>query len=93
MTGMKRLVTAMIVLAPLMTGCQSHDWLLYANPPLTGTKEGRQCAHVMLGLGPNVDLTGNEAMKQGGITKVTRVEYHLRSVNGMGKECVTAYGE
>ncbi|HTL61060.1 MAG TPA: TRL domain-containing protein [Nitrospira sp.] len=90
---MKRLMTVMVVMLPLMTSCQSYDWLLYANPPLSGTKEGRQCAHVVFGLGPNVDMSGNQAMQQGSITKVSRVEYHLTSFQGMGKECVVAHGE
>jgi hypothetical protein len=83
----------MTVLVPLIAGCQSYDWLLYANPPLSGTKQGQQCAPVVFGLGPNVDMSGNEAIQRGRITKVSRVDYHLTAVHGLGKECVTAHGE
>jgi hypothetical protein len=87
------MMMTMTVLVPLIAGCQSYDWLLYANPPLSGTKQGQECAHVVFGLGPNVDVSGNEAMQRGGITKVSRVEYHLTSAHGVGKECVIARGE
>ena len=90
---MNRLMMAMTVLVPLMAGCQSYDWLVYANPSLSGKKQGQQCAPVVFGLGPNLDLSGNEAMRQGSMTKVSRVEYHLNSFHGMGKECIIARGE
>jgi hypothetical protein len=90
---MKRLMMIMTVLMPLIAGCQSYDWLVYANPPLSGTKEGQECAHVLFGLGPNVDMSGNEAKRRGAITNVSRVEYHLTSVHGVGKECIVARGE
>lgn len=90
---MKRLTIVVILVVPLLGGCQSHTWLLYANPPVTGEREGQQCATVVFGLGPNVDLSGNEAIRLGGITKPTTVQYRMNSFHGVGKECVLARGE
>ena len=81
------------VVVPLLGGCQSHKWLLYANPPGNGEKEGEQCSTVVFGLGPNVDLTGNEAIRRGGITKPTTVEYRINTLHGIGRECVRARGD
>jgi hypothetical protein len=56
---MKRIA---IVIVPLLvlSGCQSHTWLMYANPPLSDEKQGQECSPVIFGLGPSVDLSGNE---------------------------------
>ena len=91
--AIKRSTIVVMVVVPLLGGCQSHTWLLYANPPATGAKEGEQCATVLFGLGPNVDLSGNEAIRRGGISKPTTVEYRMNSFHGMGKECVLARGD
>jgi len=90
---MKKPMLLMAILIPVLAGCQSYTWVLYANPPLAGEKQAQQCAPVVFGLGPNVDLSGNEAMRAGGITKVRTVEYQTTSFHGIGKECVRAQGE
>lgn len=92
---MKRLTMLIaVLLLPVLTGCESSTSLLYANPSLTGSKEGQQClTHDPLGLGRMVDLTGNEAMRRGGITKVRSVEYRVSKLHGWGMECVVARGE
>jgi hypothetical protein len=90
---MKRSMVLIAVVLPVLAGCQSYTWVLYANPPLDGGKHAQQCAPVVFGLGPNVDLSGNEAMRIGGITTVRTVEYQTTSFHGVGKECVTAQGE
>jgi hypothetical protein len=91
---MKRPVMLIAILLPLLAGCQSDTWLLYANPPLSGEKVGQQCATVVLGLGPTVDLSGNEAIRLGSISHVRRVEYQMTApFQGVGKECIIAKGE
>lgn len=90
---LKRLTSVVILVVPLLGGCQSHTWLLYANPPATGEKEGQQCATVVFGLGPSVDFSGNEAIRLGGITKPRTVEYRMNSFHGMGRECILARGQ
>ena len=54
---MKRMVIV-IALLLVLSGCQSHTWLLYGNPPVSDEKQGEQCSPVIFGLGPNVDLSG-----------------------------------
>jgi hypothetical protein len=47
----------------------------------------------LFGLGRKLDLTGNEAMRLGGMARVRSVEYQVSSFHGWGRECVTARGE
>jgi len=90
---MKKLMMLIAVLLPVLAGCQSYSWVLYANPPVGGATRAEQCAPVVFGMGPNVDLSGNKAMRAGGITTVRTVEYRTTSFHGVGKECVSAQGE
>ena len=91
---MKRPIILLVaMLLPIVTGCESYTWLLFANPSVSGAKQGRECFPDPLGLGRKVDLTGSEAMRLGGITKVSRIEYHVAKFHGLGKECVIAHGE
>jgi TRL (tRNA-associated locus)-like protein len=83
----------LIALLLVMPSCQSHTWLLYANPPVGDDKQGQECSPVIFALGPSVDLSGNGAMSRGGITKVKTVEYQMNSFHGLGKECIIAHGE
>ena len=89
-------ITMMLIamLLPVLAGCESHTWLVYSNPSLSDAKEGRECLSPdPLGLGRKVDLTGNEAMRVGGITKVRSIEYQVVKLHGWGRECVVAHGE
>jgi len=90
---MKRSLMLIAMLLPMLAGCQSHTWLVYANPPLSDAKQGQECLFDLLGLGRKLDLTGNEAMRAGGLATVRSVEYHVNSFHGWGMECVTARGE
>ena len=90
---MKRLMSLIALLMPLCAGCESSTWLLYENPSLSVTKQGEQCLPDPLGLGRSIDLTGNEAMRRGTITKVKSIEYRVAKFHGLGKECVVAQGE
>ena len=90
---MNKSLVLIAMLLPVLAGCQSHSWLVYANPPVNGEKQGQECLFDLFGLGRKLDLTGNEAMRLGGIAIVRSVEYHVSSFHGWGKECVTARGE
>ena len=91
---MKRPIMLIAMLLPLLLGCESSAALLYANPSLNGSKEGQQCLPAdPLGLGRTLDLSGNEAMRVGGITKVRSIEYSVNKFHGVGRECVIAHGE
>jgi hypothetical protein len=87
---MKRTMMILMLLS-LLTSCQSYNWLLYANPSLSDAKHGQECRFDLLGVG--VDLSGNKAMRVGGITKARSVEYQVSTFFGWGKECIIAQGE
>lgn len=90
---MKRLMSLIAIVLPLSAGCESYTWLLYENPSQKAEKQGEQCFPDPLGLGRSLDLTGNEAMRRGNITKVRTIEYRVSKLHGLGKECVLAHGE
>ena len=91
---MKRTMMLLATLLPVLAGCESYTWSVYSNPSLNGAREGRECLSPdPLGLGRSVDLTGNEAMRVGGITKVRSIEYQVVKFHGWGQECVVAQGE
>ena len=90
---MKRALILLSMLLPLLSSCQSYNWVIYANPSIGDAKEGQQCRPDIIGLGPHVDLTGNEAMRLGGLTKARTVEYRVANFLGWGKECIVAHGE
>ena len=90
---MKRPMMLIAMLLPLLLGCESSTWLLYANPSVSGEKKGQECFPGPLGLGRKLDLTGNEAIRLGGITKVRSIEYDVTKFHGLGRECVVAHGE
>ncbi len=91
---MKNAMILIAILLPILAGCESSTSLVYSNPSLSGAKEGQQCLSPdPLGFGRKVDLTGQEAMRLGGITKVKSVEYRVDKFHGWGRECVVARGE
>lgn len=90
---MTRFLTVFAIVAPLCAGCESYTWLLYENPSLNAAKQGEQCFPDPLGLGRRIDLTGNEVMRVGNISKVRSIEYRVAKFHGLGKECVVARGE
>jgi hypothetical protein len=90
---MKSVLLLIAIMLLFTTGCQSYTWLVYANPSIGDAKEGQQCLPDIIGLGPQVDLTGNEAMRLGGLTKARTVEYRVANFHGWGKECIVARGE
>lgn len=90
---MKGLLSVITIVVPLCAGCESSTWLLYANPSVNAVKQGEQCFPDPLGLGRTIDLTGNEAMRLGNVTRVRSIEYRVAKFHGLGKECVTAQGE
>jgi hypothetical protein len=90
---MKPALMLVTMLLPLLSSCQSYNWVIYTNPSIGDAKEGQQCLPDIIGLGPHVDLTGNAAMRLGGLTKARTVEYRVANFLGWGKECIVAHGE
>ena len=91
---MMRSMMLIVIFLPVLAGCESSTWLLYANPSLSSTKEGQECLMPdPLGFLRQVDITGNEAMRRGSITRVRSIEYQVDKFHGWGRECVIARGE
>jgi hypothetical protein len=89
-------VMLIAMLLPLFSGCELSTSLIYdnPNPSLSGAKQGEECLpRDPVGLGRNLDLNGNEAMRLGGITKLRSIEYQVAKFHGWGSECVIAHGE
>jgi hypothetical protein len=81
------------MLLPVLAGCQSDVQPLgMANSTITAEKQGHDCRRQFL-LGGVPDLTGAQAMRSGGITKLRSTDYRVNTFSGVGTECVTAYGE
>jgi hypothetical protein len=90
---MKRSLVLIGLMLPVLAGCEFYTWSLYANPSISRAKEGEDCFPDPMGLGRMVDLTGIEAMRVGGITRVSTIEYRVAKFHGVGKECVIVRGE
>ncbi|MDK2741293.1 MAG: hypothetical protein NDI90_00125 [Nitrospira sp. BO4] len=93
---MKRPVMLIAILPLLASGCESSTTLIYAslNSSVSSTKQGQECQTPdPVGLGRKLDLNGGEAMRLGGITRVSTIEYQVVKYLGVGKECVVAYGD
>ena len=81
------------LLLPVMAGCESYVRTLGpTNLTVADAKEGQDCrSHFLIGAVP--DLTGVEAMRAGGITRLRSADYRVYAFSGVGSECVIAHGE
>lgn len=81
------------MLLPVLAGCQSYTRPLgLTNSTITDAKQGQDCES-QFGIGSVPDLTGMQAMRSGGITKLRSTEYRVHAFSGVGSECVIAHGE
>ena len=88
-----RLFLLIALLLPVLVGCQSYTRPLGpTNPTITDAKQGQDCRN-QFGIGGVPDLTGMQAMRSGGITKLRSAEYRVHTFSGVGSECVIAHGE
>jgi len=86
-----RLFVLTAMLLPVLAGCESHVLPLgLTNSSITDAKQGEDCRGYLVGV---PDLTGTQAMRLGGITKLRRAEYRVNAFSGVGNECVIAHGE
>ncbi len=77
----------------LLTGCvPSTTPMGYTNAAIADAKQGQDC-HVQVSLGGIPDLSGAQAMRQGGITKLRSAQYREHTFHGIGQTCMVAYGE
>ena len=89
-----RLLVLSALLLSVLAGCQSAVGPLGGtNPTILEAKQGQDCRIHVFGLGGVPDMTGTQAMREGGITKLRRAEYRATTFFDVGRECVIAYGE
>ena len=87
-------VVLIAMLLPVLAGCESYTRSLgYLNSSITDAKQGQDCRVLVFGLGGMADVTGTQATRQGGITKLRSAEYRVNTIEGVGSECVIAHGE
>jgi hypothetical protein len=82
------------MLLTVLAGCQSYARPLGGtNPTIPDAKQGQDCRVHVFGIGGGPDLTGAQAMRSGGITKLRSAEYRANAFAGVGRECVIVTGE
>ncbi len=87
-------VVVIAMLLPVLAGCESYTRPFgYLNSSITDAKQGQDCRVLVFGLGGLADVTGTQAIRQGGITKLRSAEYRVNTIEGVGTECVIAHGE
>ena len=82
------------ILLPVLAGCFSYSRPLgYTNASITDTKQGQDCRFLLFGLGGSPDVTMNQSMLLGGMTKLRSAEYRVDTFQGTGHDCVITHGE
>jgi hypothetical protein len=82
-----------LALGLLLAGCVSATIPMgYTNTAIADAKQGHDC-HVRVAIGGIPDLSGAQAMRQGGITKLRSAEYRENTFHGIGHTCMVAHGE
>ncbi len=82
------------MLLPVLAGCESYARQVGPrNPTIPDAKQGEDCRGLMFGIGGVPDVTGTQAMRSGGMTKLRSAEYRVNAFAGVGSECVIAHGE
>jgi len=90
---MNRRTVLIAMLLPICAGCVSSTTPMgYTNPTIADARQGQDC-RMLVGLGGIPDLTGNQAMRQGGITRLRNAEYRENTLYGVGNACMVAHGE
>jgi hypothetical protein len=92
MNGRTLLIGAVL---PILSGCLNYTMpLAYFNPSVSAAKQGQDCQMYVFGIGGHgPDLNVAQAIRVGGITKLRTAEYRANEFQGIGKDCVVAYGE
>jgi hypothetical protein len=81
------------MLLPVFAGCVSSTTLMSStNLSAADARQGEDC-RVLVGIGGVPDLTGAEAMRQGGITRLRNTEYRENTFYSVGNVCMVAHGD
>ena len=74
---------------PVLGGCESYVRPLgYTNSAITDAKQGQDCRVLVFGLGGMADVTGTQAIRLGGITKLRSAEYRVPIANERVSVCL-----
>jgi hypothetical protein len=75
---MSRRVVLITMLLPVLAGCVSYARPMgYTNSTIPDVKQGEDCRVFIFGIGSVPDVSGSQAMRQGGITKLRLDEYRV----------------
>ena len=86
-------VVLLAMLLPVFAGCVlSTTPMSSMNAAIADARQGEDC-RVLVGIGGVPDLTGTQAMRQGGITKLRSAEYRENTLYGVGTGCMVAHGD
>jgi len=90
---MSKRVVLIAMFLPIFAGCVSSTTQMgYTNVAIADAKQGQDC-RILVGIGGMPDLSGNQAMRQGGITKLRSAEYRENTLYGVGEACMVAHGQ
>jgi len=89
-----RLFVLSALLLPVLAGCESYARPLGGtNPTIPDAKQGQDCRVHVFGIGRWPDVSGIQAMRSAGITKLRNAEYRANAFADVGRECVIVTGE
>jgi len=95
----------LLILAALLTGCATpvplgviytelKQPVAVGDKPVMGTKTGRAMSTSVLGIVATGDSSITAAARNGGITKISHVDYEVRNILGLiGEYTTVVYGE
>lgn len=98
-------VLGVVALTALLTGCATPlPWgviyteikqpIAVGDKPVLGTKTGRAMSTSVLGIVATGDASISTAARNGGITRISHVDYEVRNILGLiGEYTTVVYGE
>lgn len=101
---MKKLA-GLLILGALVSGCATSyplgviftevkEPVAVGDQPITGTKVGKAMSTSVLGIVATGDASITTAARNGGITKISHVDYEVRNILGVvGEYTTVVYGE
>jgi len=101
---MKKII-ALLIFAALITGCATpfpmgciyteiKEPIAVGDQPIIGQKVGRAMTTSVLGIVATGDASITTAARNGGITKISHVDYEVRNILGLiGEYTTVVYGE
>ena len=88
---MKNRITASIIIVALLSSCSITTPIAATSNPI-GSKMGKSSGYCYFGMCFNVDASVMTAAKNGGITKISTVDYRRKNILGIVQihECIVS---